>query len=273
MRQVSCLLVLILFLSACAEQGRYQQRHDSLPASASQRLVAVNAVDAKPKYEAYNAVNFRSYTIRGIRYTPMSTGKGFSAEGEASWYGQKFHGHLTSNGEIYDMYAMSAAHKTLPLPSFARVTNLANGKEVVVRINDRGPFHRGRLVDLSYAAAVRLDMLSTGLAQVKLEVIHITEGGEVTVGNTLTTQPNTPLTKPTRQNLFIQVAALNDHQQVKKMGKGLSTLYQLPHHTPQEKGVYRLRLGPIDNEQQASDLLNSLKENGYTGAYKVYLSE
>ncbi len=101
----------------------------------------------------------------------MPSGKGYKVEGLASWYGAKFHGHLTSNGETYDMYSMSAAHKTLPLPSYVRVTNLANNKSVVVRVNDRGPFHPDRVIDLSYAAAYRLDMLKTGTAKVRLEVL------------------------------------------------------------------------------------------------------
>jgi rare lipoprotein A len=263
-------LLLLLFISACAPRGRYQQHQDSPPSTAYE---PINAADASPKYEAYKPANFRSYTIRGVRYTPMSTGKGYSAQGEASWYGQKFHGHLTSNGEVYDMYTMSAAHKTLPLPSFGRVTNLANGKQVIVRINDRGPFHGGRLIDLSYAAATKLDMLSTGVAQVKLDVIHVAQDGQITVGNSPTIKTVNPPALANNKSLFIQVAALSDQQKVKKIGKGLSTLYQLPHHTPEEKGMFRLQLGPIDNEQQATELLSHLKKNGYMGAYKVYLSE
>lgn len=266
----SAWLLALLFLSACAQQGRYQQHQDSPPSSAPERI---HSADVRPKYEAYKTANLRSYKIRGVRYTPMSTGKGYSAEGEASWYGQKFHGHLTSNGEVYDMYAMSAAHKTLPLPSFARVTNLANGKQVVVRINDRGPFHGGRLIDLSYGAATKLDILSTGVAQVKLDVIHVAQDGQITVGNNPAIEPiNTPPPSNSK-SLFIQVAALNDQHKVKQIGKGLSSLYQLPHHTPEERGVYRLQLGPIDNEQQATELLSDLKKNGYLGAYKIYLSE
>jgi rare lipoprotein A len=266
----SAWLLVLLFLSACAPPGRYQQRQDSPPSSVSGRI---HSPEARPRYEAYTSANLRSYKIRGVRYTPMSTGRGYSAKGEASWYGQKFHGHLTSNGEVYDMYAMSAAHKTLPLPSFARVTNLTNGKQVVVRINDRGPFHGGRLIDLSYAAAMKLDMLSTGTVQVKLDVIHVAQDGQVTVGNTHTIeQKNTPRLANIK-SLFIQVAALNDHHKIKQIGKGLSFLYQLPHHLPEEKGLYRLQLGPLDNEQQAIDLLRDLKKNGYGGAYKVYLND
>ncbi|HAH03554.1 MAG TPA: septal ring lytic transglycosylase RlpA, partial [Vibrio sp.] len=97
----------------------------------------------------------------------------FTEKGKASWYGKKFHGHLTSNGEIYDMYSMSAAHKTLPIPSYVKVTNTDNNKTTIVRINDRGPFHEGRIIDLSYAAAYKLDVLRTGTANVEIEVITV----------------------------------------------------------------------------------------------------
>jgi rare lipoprotein A len=260
-------------LSACAQQGRYRQHQDSPPSSTPKEVALTDAI---PKYEPYAPANQRPYTIRGINYTPMTTGKGFSAEGEASWYGQKFHGHLTSNGEAYDMYGMSAAHKTLPLPSYARITNLQNGKQVVVRINDRGPFHRKRLVDLSYAAAMKLGILSTGVGQVKLDVIHIDKDGQLTVGKH---QPIDSIDKITiRENesnnlLFIQVAALQDKQKILHIGHGLTSLYQIPHHTPEDNGLYRLQLGPINNEDDAKALLLELQKNGYSGAYKVYLTE
>jgi rare lipoprotein A len=258
-------------LSACAQQGRYRQHQDSPPSSLPSK---VDFTDAVPKYEPYKKANHRPYTIRGVRYTPMQTGLGYSATGEASWYGQKFHGHLTSNGEIYDMYAMSAAHKTLPLPSFARVTNLENGRQVVLRINDRGPFHGGRLIDLSYAAAMKLDVLSTGVAKVKLDVIHVSENGQVNIGNSQSlnylkaSEPNTP-----NKAFFIQVAALRNKQKITRMAKGLKSLYQVPYHTPEKGGMYRLQLGPINDEKVASELLAELKQNGYDGAYKVYQSE
>ena len=110
----------------------------------------------------------------GRDYVPITRDSAFSERGLASWYGKKFHGRRTANGETYDMYAMTAAHPTLPLPSYARIRNPANGREVVVRINDRGPFHAGRIVDLSYAAALRLDLLR-GVAPVELERLTFDE--------------------------------------------------------------------------------------------------
>ena len=271
--RAAILVLCALIVTACAQapSGRYHQKHDSPPVVLPQE---VKMHDAVPAYEPYANANLRPYTVRGINYRPLATGKGYSAEGIASWYGQKFHGHLTSNGEVYDMYTMSAAHTTLPLPSYARITNLDNGNQVVVRINDRGPFHANRLIDLSYAAALKLGMLSTGTAKVKLDVIHIDESGQMTVGNgpTIKQNSNTELASDNNsKNMFIQVAALQDKNKVEQIGNGLTALYQVPFQSPLENGIYRLRLGPLTDEQTASNLLSELKKNGYQGAYKVYL--
>ena len=114
----------------------------------------------------------------GKRYYPMSTNEGYSEKGIASWYGKKFHGRKTATGEIYDMYEMTAAHKTLPLPSYAEVTNLNNGLKIIVRVNDRGPFHQGRIIDLSYAGATKLDIIGNGTAEVEVNAINA-EGYEM----------------------------------------------------------------------------------------------
>ena len=127
--------------------------------------------DAVPRIEAQSRGTSRPYVIFGKRYVPLTGERAFRQEGRASWYGRKFHGNKTANGEIYDMYAMTAAHPTLPIPSYARVTNLSNGKSVIVRINDRGPFHPGRIIDLSYAAAWKLGYIAAGSAQVEVELL------------------------------------------------------------------------------------------------------
>ena len=133
-------------------------------------------VDAIPEPEVRDEPRSRggnrAYSVLGKRYQVMDSADGYVEEGGASYYGNKFHGRRTSNQEVYDMYAFTAAHKTLPLPSFARVTNLANGKSVVVRINDRGPFHAGRIIDLSYAAAVKLGYRQQGTARVRVEALR-----------------------------------------------------------------------------------------------------
>lgn len=127
--------------------------------------------DAVPKLEPLSRGSMRPYTVMGRNYTPMTQLTPYKARGVASWYGRRYHGKQTSSGDIYDMYAMSAAHTILPIPSYARVTNLANGKSVVVRVNDRGPFIDSRLIDLSYTAAYKLGILGGGSGMVEVESI------------------------------------------------------------------------------------------------------
>ncbi len=127
--------------------------------------------DAVPRIEPLHRPAMRPYTVMGQHFVPMTELRPYRERGQASWYGRRFHGNPTANGERYDMYAMTAAHPTLPIPSYVRVTNLSNGRSVVVRVNDRGPFLRGRLIDLSYAAAHRLGYVNAGSAQVEVESI------------------------------------------------------------------------------------------------------
>lgn len=127
--------------------------------------------DAVPRIERHNPANFRPYTVMGQRFVPVSAETPLRQKGVASWYGRKFHGKKTANGEIYNMYAMTAAHPTLPLPSYARVTHVKSGRSVIVRVNDRGPFLRGRVIDLSYAAAAKLGIIGRGSDVVEVEAI------------------------------------------------------------------------------------------------------
>jgi len=142
--------------------------------------------DAVPRDEPLNPFANRSYSALGSTYTPQTERRAYSEEGLASWYGRRFHGKKTASGELYDMYAMTAAHPTLPIPSYARVTSLANGKSVVVRINDRGPFHSKRIIDLSYTAAYKLGYLGSGSSRVRVESLdpasHDTQGETVKEG-------------------------------------------------------------------------------------------
>lgn len=155
--------------------GRYSLRQDVPPEDAPKLDHVKNAV---PRYEPYTRGGNKNYNVWGQDYEVWQDVESYRDEGFASWYGAKFHGFNTSNGEVYDMYTMTAAHKNLPLPSFVRVTNKENGKQVVVRVNDRGPFHEGRVIDLSYAAAYKLGMLATGTASVKVELIKMAPNGK-----------------------------------------------------------------------------------------------
>lgn len=128
-----------------------------------------NLPDAEPRVEPYANRGNKPYVVFGKQYVPISDERPFKQRGRGSWYGKKFHGQKTSSGEPYDMYKMSAAHPTLPIPSYARVTNLSNGKQVIVRVNDRGPFHSSRVIDLSYTAALKLGYIGHGSAQLEVE--------------------------------------------------------------------------------------------------------
>lgn len=260
---------LLILLAACTTPGRYAQRHDSMPKQLPKNVSFENVT---PTREPYNAANLRPYKVLGKHYQPMQTAKGYTRTGIASWYGKKFHGYQTANGEIYDMYAMTAAHTTLPLPSFVRVTNLENGRQAVVRVNDRGPFHPDRIIDLSYAAALKLGMLGTGTAKVKLDAMYIDQAGQLHVGNQ---RPIPPASKaPTsEEQVFIQVTATRDRQKASEIASGLANLYQLPSATEQDEDIYRLRLGPLPKDTDLQSLIHELHQNGYQGAFPVRVTQ
>lgn len=150
-----------------------------------------NLPDADPQVEPFLPRANRPYVVFGKTYTPLTEGRPFTQRGYGSWYGKKFHGQRTSSGEIYDMYKMTAAHPTLPIPSYARVTNLANGKQVIVRINDRGPFLSNRIIDLSYTAALKLGYLGHGSAQLQVDLLLPDEIARIHEQNQLAAQRNT----------------------------------------------------------------------------------
>ncbi len=151
--------------------GRYAMSGDAYPVAPPD---VSRVPDAVPRLEPLSRGGNRStYEVWGKTYSVLPDARGYARQGTASWYGEKFHGYATSNGEIYDMYKMTAAHRSLPLPSFVRVTSLENGRSVIVRVNDRGPFHNDREIDLSYAAAARLDILDRGTGRVKVEAIDV----------------------------------------------------------------------------------------------------
>lgn len=153
--------------------------------------------NAVPKVETHRPANFRPYTVLGKRYVPVSDERPFRQTGHASWYGRKFHGQHTATGEKYDMYAMTAAHPTLPLPSYARVTRVANDRSVIVRINDRGPFHSSRIIDLSYVAAAKLGLIAPGSDKVVIEAITNQDIRQGAVPRATPIPPAMPLPTPT----------------------------------------------------------------------------
>jgi rare lipoprotein A len=164
------LLVMLLALGGCSStnKGGYYKDdgpHERPPANLDR------IADAVPRHEPLHKFANRPYEALGKRYVPMTSIQPFRQSGMASWYGKRYHGQKTSSGETYDMYAMTAAHPTLPIPSYVRVTNVANRRSVVVRINDRGPFKSERIIDLSYVAAYKLGYIQAGQARVEVETI------------------------------------------------------------------------------------------------------
>jgi peptidoglycan lytic transglycosylase len=216
--------------------------------------------DAIPRAEPRSAHgNPPFYEVSGKRYFVLAVADGYLERGVASWYGPTFHGGNTSSGEPYDMYAMSAAHKTLPLPSYARVTNLRNGRSVVVRINDRGPFVANRLIDLSYTAAARLDMIRDGTTLV--EVRALTPG----VPDELTRSAQSP-----PPSLYVQAGAFADPQNAQRL---LGRLQAAGLHgafvaSPLEgrSHLYRVRLGPVGSVAEFDALAARLAALGIADA-------
>lgn len=189
--------VLIALLAGCSGSGRSTRasgggyyKDDGPGSNIPANIAAIP--DAVPRIETHRPANARPYVVFGKRYVPISEQAQFRQEGTASWYGRKFHGNKTANGETYDMYAMTAAHPTLPLPSYARVTRASTGRSVIVRINDRGPFHSTRIIDLSYVAAAKLDLINPGSGQVIVEAITTTD----IRNNTWNNQGATPNAQP-----------------------------------------------------------------------------
>ncbi|ANW24995.1 hypothetical protein BA953_12735 [Vibrio coralliilyticus] len=210
--------------------------------------------DANPQYEPYSLGGNSDYTLRGQRYQIIREPKGFTQEGQASWYGKKFHGHLTSNGEVYDMYSMTAAHKTLPIPSYVKVTNQDNGKTAIVRVNDRGPFHEGRIIDLSFAAATKLDVVRTGTANVSIEVISVDKPTEVHKQKAL-------------PKFVVQVASSQHEDRVRTLAQDLSQTLSVKSYISSDKNLHRVFLGPFDDYMLTQKALEQVKLMGYPSAF------
>lgn len=248
------LLILCGLLGACAsspESSRYRMAKDAYP---DQDIDVAHIPDAVPRWEPRSrGGNNSPYTVWGKQYHVLDSAEGYRERGVASWYGKKFHGYQTSNGEIYDMYGMSAAHRSLPLPSYVRVTNLENGRSVIVRVNDRGPFHEGRLIDLSYAAAKKLGYVEKGTARVEVEAITPpggTQGAVQPVGMG-SSQPS----DMAGMGWFIQVGAFSARESADRLRARLSSELRVPVFVSfgEEAGnrLHRVRVGPFTSEAEA----------------------
>lgn len=251
--QLPLFCALALLLNACGEV------RDSAPANYSKQWHEIpNALPQPVTPSRYG--NPDSYEVNGKTYHVMDSADGFAQKGIASWYGNKFHGRRTSSGEDYDMYAMTAAHKTLPIPVYVEVTNLDNGRKAVVRVNDRGPFHEGRIIDLSYAAATKLGVAQSGTANVMIRVVKSKQDLNRQRSASIVESPVTEGDK-----LYVQVAAFSTEENaLQHLGRLQSEGFRdVRLHIESKKGkpVYRVRIGPLPSEHVAKQLLTQLKQN------------
>ncbi|MBN2059957.1 MAG: septal ring lytic transglycosylase RlpA family protein [Deltaproteobacteria bacterium] len=213
-----------------------------------------------------------SYEVNGIRYYPLPDSYGYVEIGQASWYGSKFHGNPTASGEIYNMYDKSAAHKTLPLGTYVSVLNLSNNKEVVVKINDRGPFIKGRIIDLSYSAAKELDLVGPGIIDVKVTAL----GKEI--GRTLSNDRNATLIEANeleKGEFTIQVGAFLQIENAVNLTNRLKVIFDyadIQRYNDAEQGtIYRVHVSKSKTLSQASELEKRLEEMGFREAFIVRL--
>ena len=266
----------VVLLTACSSSGRYSQKHDGAP---QHTLDPDKISDAVPRKDPVTrAGNKNPYTINGKTYHLLSTSQGYNERGFASWYGTKFHGHATSNGETYNMYGMTAAHKTLPIPCYVKVTNLNNGRTAIVRVNDRGPFHDNRIIDLSYAAAVKLGYADKGTAYVEVEVVDPTAPVPfkpvVAVAEEPAPKP-VPLIEPKPQpekqaaaqttgQHYLQAGAFRQRASAQQLKAQLEILtdHAVVIHATEAADFYRVRVGPlasIDDVQRVTEQLQALE--------------
>lgn len=252
---VFCLCVLC---SACAtDPGIIKSGKDHAPKTIPIDVLAVP--DAVPRYEKRTrAGNPVKYKVLGKSYRVLADSRGYSKRGMASWYGAKFHGKKTSNGEVYNMYAMTAAHRTLPIPSYVRVKHLKNGRSVVVRINDRGPFHGNRIIDLSYTAAVKLGIQKTGTGFVEVTAL---EPEKITKNN----EKKSPLSAGSV--MYLQIGAFaslfNAEQCQEKLLSGEITKSRIQVAQRSGDQLYKVQVGPIDSIVQADEVNQKLDYLGY----------
>lgn len=227
--------------------------------------------DPVPRQEARSRYgNGPIYVVHGRRYEVLDSSYGYKERGVASWYGKKFHGKLTSSRERYDMYALTAAHKTLPLPSYVRVTNLRNNKSIVVRVNDRGPFVANRIIDLSYSAALHLDMVKDGTGLVEVTAIG---DDEVPETKSLAARVDEPADAASAAHLYLQVGAFGDEQNAHRRfallqdgGIGPAFVHEDATATP---ALYRVRIGPIADVVQYDSIVLRLQGLGISEMHLV----
>ena len=290
-----------LILAGCSTSPVIEQS-DGLRHAPPPSIDLAGIPDATPRLEPFSRYgNPARYVVFGREYRTLPDFRGYREKGVASWYGSKFHGLRTSSGEPYDMFAMTAAHKTLPLPCYARITNLQNGRSVIVKINDRGPFHDNRLIDLSYTAAWKLGIIGQGTGLVEVATINPEaaplpepQSQIAAIGQQqsmpleasaplIESEPTdplepTPLTevltaKPETAGLFLQVGAFGDVDNAQRLKNRLETELKtdvlVEQHQFADAPIYRVQVGPIASVELCDHLTTRLTDMGLTGARLV----
>ncbi len=243
--RLSIVILAVLIFSACGKKDKYRD------------IDTGKIKPWVPKSEPLSKYgNHSPYRVHGKIYQVNSHASGYTETGQASWYGKKFHGRQTSNQEVFDMYKLTAAHKTLPLPSYVEVTNLKNDKRIVVRVNDRGPFIGDRIIDLSYAAAKALGFVNDGIADVHIRVVK---------------SPKDLVSKPIQQGLtYLQLGAFSDKNSAYNLAKKVSQLLGIETFvtilSTQSGALHRVRIGPVQSESKVNQLINQITANGIPGA-------
>jgi len=282
-RNVAQLLVvaLALTLAACGgsktkSDGPGSSRIPDLPDDAVPRQ------EPRGKYgNGRDLGNGPEYEVFGKRYFVMPTSAGYQERGVASWYGKKFHGNLTSNREVYDMYTMTAAHKTLPLPTYVHVRNLRNDKSIVVRVNDRGPFVSNRIIDLSYAAALKLDMVRDGTSLVEVTAFNFDEPSgdrttsvKKTPNRALVSTPSVRAPETVAKiQIYVQVGAFGDRQNAARRlaviaESGVDNAF-IHEDTSTSPSLYRVRVGPVADVAAYDLLVGELASLGIADPYLI----
>lgn len=273
---------LVVMLAGCASQpgtspsapvagGSDRPQQDGTPEF---RADIMTIPDAVPRPEPVTSAGNKSpYTVLGTTYRVAPARPGYRERGFASWYGTKFHGQYTSNGEPYDVYTMTAAHKTLPIPCYVRVKNVENGRSIVVRVNDRGPFHEGRVLDLSYAAAYRLGYANKGTALVELEVLDPMAPEWVAKRREMAGDARLVASQPVARKTYLQAGAFRSMDGARSLQQTLASLlgHEVFIHRSADAASpwYRVRIGPLESTEALEDARRRLAAASIAGAQVV----
>ncbi|MDX8397982.1 MAG: septal ring lytic transglycosylase RlpA family protein [Mariprofundaceae bacterium] len=216
----------------------------------------------------------KPYQVAGQWYYPLASSAGYNQIGTASWYGKKFHGKKTANGERYNMHALSAAHKTLPMPSMVKVTNLENGRSIIVRVNDRGPFVKSRIIDLSYAAAKALAYDQQGTARVRVQVLDASSNQKQQASTPVAASPvvkaSSSASSAAQAGIYVQLGAFSSQHNAQSLQQDLMDQFPNVHlqHISQSN-LYRVRIGPFQSPPETENIILSLEQQGYHNAIVI----